>query len=41
MRGSKSLFDNDAKPIEIEFTKMTLFPARANLRIKWFFECGW
>jgi hypothetical protein len=39
-RGSKSLFVSDASPIEIELTKMTLFPARANLFIKWFFECG-
>jgi hypothetical protein len=40
-RGSKSLFPSDASPIEIELTKMTRFPARANRFIKWFFECGW
>jgi hypothetical protein len=27
--------------MEMELTKITLLPARANLRIKWAFECGW
>jgi hypothetical protein len=39
--GNKSLFIRPGSPIEIEFTKMTRFPARANRRIRWFFECGW
>ena len=30
-----------ARPIEIELTKITLLPARANRRIRWFLECGW
>jgi hypothetical protein len=41
IRGSRSLFCKGGNPIEIEFTKITLFPARAKRRIKWFFECGW
>ena len=31
----------DGRPIEIELTKMTLLPARANCFIRCFFECGW
>ena len=27
--------------VEIEFTNTTRFPALANRRIRWFFECGW
>src|SRR5712691_11630830 len=41
MRGTRSLLLTEARPIEIELTKMTLFPARAKRRIRWFFECGW
>src|SRR5688572_11547838 len=41
MRGSRSLWASPGKPIEIELTKITLFPACANLRIRWALECGW
>jgi hypothetical protein len=39
--GSKSLFPSPGSPIEMEFTNTTRFPARANRRMRWFFECGW
>ena len=34
MRGNRSLFERPGKPIEIEFTKSTRFPALAKRRIK-------
>ena len=33
-RGTKSLFPSPGSPIEMEFTKTTRFPARANRRIR-------
>src|SRR6185369_753179 len=41
MRGRRSLWASPGRPIEIELTKITLLPARANWRIRWAFECGW
>src|SRR4051812_29780928 len=39
--GRRSRFFSDGRPIEIELTKITLLPARANCFIRCVFECGW